>query len=150
VVFCALAWQSKPLGSPGFVNSITMDPRVEPMPWAAVGVEDGPALCNGDAIGGGLALAAADEDTGAGAEETCMDGAALGGGACASEKVQAESKKMMLVPPRKVAPILKFPRVPMGPVCQAKSGLDSCWLAGSSLPVLRIPVGVVHLSGMGP
>ena len=79
-----------------------------------------------------------------------MDGAALGVDVGGSEKVQEDSKKMMLVPPKKVAPILKFPQVPMGPVCQAKSGLDRCWLAGSSLPVLRIPVGVVHLSGMGP
>ena len=104
-----------------------MDPRVEPVPGVAAGVGEWLSLNDAGAVGVGLALADADEVAGAG--DARVDEVALGVEVCGSGKVQAESNMAMLIPLNTVTPILKLPRVPMGLVCQAKSGLGSRWVA---------------------
>jgi hypothetical protein len=103
-------------------NSSTIDPFTEPAP------EDGPSPVLGEAeafdVELGVGLSSAAEDEGAGTVVSCADGSLVGLGGSGSEKVHAESRQMMLVPPKKIAPILDFPRVHMGPVCQVKPRLS--------------------------
>ncbi len=103
-------------------NSSTIDPFTEPAP------EDGrsplPAEAEALVVGFGVGLSTAAEDEGTGSVEPRADGSAVGPGGPGSKKAHAESKQMMLVPPKKIAPILDFPRVPMGPVCQATPRLS--------------------------